>query len=145
MGNLDKRTSRWKCQSTNPVSFISETSCLCTRKARSMASSALWGKLRVSHFSARWALHMEEMSRLLTFTVPHWCTFFHANVLTTGGSGLTRTSCGQGPSARKNAALQEIVRKCNRNAKRRYTSKYVSFRSRPGPPRGSTGMLVMAL
>lgn len=35
--------------------------------------------------------------------------------------------CGPGPSARRIAALQEIVRKCDRNAKRRSTSKHLNF------------------
>lgn len=67
-----------KCQSTDPVSFTSETSCLCTRKARSMASSALWGKLRVSRFSPRSSsFQMARPACLLAFTLQHFCTFFY--------------------------------------------------------------------
>lgn len=136
MGDLD--TSRWKCQSTDPVSFTSETSCLCTRKARSMASSALWGKLRPSPLSPTGAVHMEEMARLLTVPVQHWCAFFHLNVFTTGGAGLTHASLWPRPV--RAAALQEIARKCNRNAKRRYKGKYLlhgpQFQVPPGDTEG---------
>lgn len=50
MGNPDKCTTQWTCQSTDPVFSTLETSCLFTRKARWMASSALWGMLSASHF-----------------------------------------------------------------------------------------------
>lgn len=42
------QTTSEKCQSTGRVSFTSETLCLCTRKARWMASSVLWGMFLLS-------------------------------------------------------------------------------------------------
>lgn len=96
-----------------------------------MASSALWGKLRPLRPPAG-AVHMEEMARLLTVTVQHWCAFFHLNVSTTGGAGLTHTSCGQGPSELL------LYRKLYANAKRRYNSTYLRFGPQFQVPPGDT-------
>lgn len=55
---------RWKCQSTDPVFFTLETLCLCTRKARWMASSVLWGTFLLS-------ISISNHSRVHGLTLPY--------------------------------------------------------------------------
>lgn len=150
MGNLDKRTSRWKCQSTDPVSFTSETSCLCTRKARSMASSALWGKLRVSRFSPRSSFQMARLACLLAFTLRHLCTLFSPNHAHRGRLGLdVNVLWPRPPVSAQNRCFTgncaQMRQECTTQVAEEQTFALwlLVEGSASGSPRGYTGIVVM--
>jgi len=83
--------TEWTCQSTGPASSTSETSCLCARRARWMASSALWGK-----FCPPGSPHGPEPSAVLSL---HLVSATSRVPREPRGSKGKRATRGRGPSA----------------------------------------------